>query len=292
VQLEFVEEEKQKRSLVVKPGVWAITSSSSGLTLKTTELTQDKLLDSFLHTKEVTGKIDCFFDNLHVYKEFGIEVPTRKMLLFGPAGVGKSALINKVSRKYVEQNNVAIIIWRTDKHDPYDVKQMFKDFKYQGVDRLIVIAEDLGGVEVDQVRIKSESSLLSLLDNQEKAMTIPTFILITTNYPENFLANLMNRPQRIDDKIEIGYPPAEARLELFKFFARPGQEVSQDALQLVASKKCSEFTPAHIKEVFLRSAIYSRPLEDTLGDMIKEIEHYKNAFSKRKPLGMGRQLDD
>lgn len=286
VQMEYVEEEKAKKSVTIKPGIWAINNSMGTLVLRPTTFTQDKLLDSFFHTKNVTDKIDCFFNRLHVYKEFGIEVAKRTILLFGPAGSGKSSIITKVCTKYSDLPGAAIVLWKTDKYDPYEVKMLFKNAQYEGVEKLILVAEDLGGVEVDQVRIKSESSLLSLLDNQEKALTIPTLILLTTNFPENFLANLMDRPGRIDDKIEVGYPPGEARQDLFKFFARPSQELSEEAMSLIASKPCDQFTPAHIKEIFVRAAIYDLSLLDSIRSLIRDVESYRNAFAKKKSLGI------
>lgn len=292
VQLEYVEEPSKPKTFTVKPGIWSIVNSFMGLTLSKTEFTKDRMLDSFFHTQHITDKIDSFFNRLHIYKEYGFDVPKRTMLFYGPAGSGKTSLINKACHKYVEAGNTAIVIWRTDRHEPYDVKQLFKSFKYEGVERIILIAEDLGGIEMDQIRIKSESSLLALLDNQEKTFTLPTLIMLTTNYPENFLGNLMNRPQRIDDKIEVGLPDAASRKQLFQFFARPGQEISEDVLNLVASKKCEEFTPAHIKEVFIRSAIYELPLEKSISAISDEITQFKNSFTKRMKLGITRPSED
>ena len=288
VQLEYIEEESKPRSITVKPGIWSIVSTYAGLNLSKTQFTNDRMLDSFLHTKDIEAKIDSFFSRLHIYREYGFDIPKRTMLFYGPAGSGKTSLINKACNKYVEAGNTAIVIWRTDRHEPYDVKQLFKSFKYEGVERIILIAEDLGGIEMDQIRIKSESSLLALLDNQEKTFTLPTLIMITTNYPENFLGNLMNRPQRIDDKIEVGLPDKESRKQLFQFFARPGQDVTEDILKIVESRRCEDFTPAHIKEVFIRSAIYELPLEQSIHMISDEIAQYKNAFTKKTKLGISK----
>jgi len=291
VQLEYVEEEKGKRTVNIKPGIWAIASSLGGLVLKPTELTRDRILETFLSTKNITDRADKFFSRLHVYKEFGIEVPKRTILLYGPPGTGKTVAISQVCQKYSDMKNAAIVLWKTDKHDPYEVKQLFKFATYEGVERLILVAEDLGGVEVDQMRIKSEPALLSLLDNKEKALTIPTLILVTTNFPENFLANLMDRPERIDDKIEVGYPGPEHRKELFKFFARPGQEVPGSVLDMLGDKRCESFTPAHLKEIFVRAAIYDLSLQESVESMVKDVERYKNAFSKRKSMGISSRDD-
>lgn len=285
VQLEYVEEDQKIEPYKVNPGIWTMSKTMGGLVLKPTEFSNDKILDSFIHTQNITDKVDAFFNRLHVYKKFGIEIPRRCLMLYGPAGTGKTQAVTKISQQYNSQKDVAVIIWKTDVLDPHDVKEFIKTFEYVGVKKLIFIAEDIGGVEIDQVRIKSESSLLSLLDNQEKAFKIPVMIIVTTNYPENLLANLTNRPQRIDDKVEVGFPSGEMRQELLKFFA--GEEKVTDALlEKIALKKYGEFTPAHIKECFVRSGIYDIPLEDAVDAIQKDIEHFKNMFQKKVKLGM------
>lgn len=288
VQLEYVESSRKSEPYKVEPGIWTIKKSMSGLSLKPTEFSDDKLLDSFIHTKNITDKVDSFFNRLHVYKQFGIEIPKRTLLLWGPPGTGKSSSITKVVEKYSKEKDVAILIWKTDVLDPHDVKEFLKTFEYVGVTRLIFIAEDIGGVEVDQVRIQSESSLLSLLDNQEKAFKIPVLMLVTTNYPENLLGNLTNRPQRIDDKIEIGFPPPEARYELMKFFGGANSP-PEEILKKIKDKKYGEFSPAHIKEIYVRSAIYDLPIEETMDQIQKEIEHFKNLFKEKIKLGIAVQ---
>ncbi len=285
VQLEYVEDVQPPQPYKVNPGIWTISKSPVGLILKPSEFSNDKVLETFVHTKKITERVDKFFQRLHVYAEFGIEVPRRCILLHGPAGSGKSQAINKVVRTYSDQKDTAIIIWKTDVIDPHDVKEFVKRFEYNNVTKLIVIAEDIGGVEIDQVRIKSESSLLSLLDNQEKAFRIPVMIIATTNYPENLLANLTNRPQRIDDKIEVSYPSGSERKELFKFFAG-SKEVDKKVYDLIQTKTFDNFTPAHIKEIFVRSAIYDISLQEAMNQIKNEIERFNNLFQNKIKMGL------
>lgn len=285
VQLEYIEETNKIAPYSVNPGVWTISKSAGQLILRPTEFSNDKILDSFVHTKEISVKVDSFFSRLHVYKQFGIEVPRRAMLLYGPAGTGKTQVVTKIAKKYIEFGDVAVIIWKTDVIDPYEVKEFVKSFEYKDVNKLIVIAEDIGGVEIDQVRIKSESSLLSLLDNQEKAFKIPVMIIATTNYPENLLANLTNRPQRIDDKIEVGYPDGKQRIKLFKFF-QGKRRFKPFIYEMIGSKACDSFTPSHIKEAFVRAAIYDISLKKSIEQIRKDIEKFNNLFQNKIKLGI------
>jgi SpoVK/Ycf46/Vps4 family AAA+-type ATPase len=205
---------------------------------------------------------------------------------------GKTTIIAESARKYGASANTFILIWHTDKIEAGDVKDFIKHLKYnENIDQMILIAEDIGGIEIDQARIRSESALLSLLDNQEQTFKVPTLILATTNYPENFMGNLTNRPNRFDDKIRVGFPKAEQRATLLKFYDKEGL-VDEEATSLISSKKCDEFTPAHLREAIIRSAIYDMPVANVIKDMVKEIEDFKRAFEVKAKSGVGLRNDD
>ena len=283
VQLEYIEGTAEREPFDVKPGIWAIQKTSKGLILLPTSFVSDKILDSFVNTKNITDKIDCFFNKIPIYKELGFEVAKRAALLYGPAGTGKSTSITVVANKYASDDKTAVIVWHTDKFEAFEVKDFIKSFRYVGVEKIILIVEDIGGVEIDQVRMKSDSSLLSLLDNQEKTFTIPTFILATTNYPGNFMGNLTNRPNRFDDKIEVGYPTSEQRSKLLEFFAK--DNITPESLVEIKENRCKEFSPAHIREVVIRSRLYDKSMESVIKEMCQEIETYKKSFEKSNKMG-------
>jgi SpoVK/Ycf46/Vps4 family AAA+-type ATPase len=287
VQLEYIDEDDAVyEPTIVKPGIFTIAKTMAGLKLVPTEFNKDTILENFVYTKEIEDRIDTFFKKVDTYHRYGFEIAKRGMLLFGPPGSGKSTVLNKVARKYSLDGETAILLWATDKFDASMVKDFIKSFDYKGVNRFILIAEDIGGVEVSNARIQSESSLLSLLDNQEKTFKISTMIIGTTNYPENFMGNLTNRPNRFDDKINVGFPPSEARVELLRFFDKDNL-ANEESLALMASKKCEEFTPSHIREVIIRSAIYDKHVTETITEMLTEIKKFKNAFEDKRKLGMG-----
>ncbi len=282
-QLEYVEDEDKVEPYKVRPGIWAIQKTVAGLKLVATSFVSDKILDTFVNTNNITDKIDCFFNKIPVYYEMGFEVAKRAALLYGPAGTGKSTAITKVANKYAADGKTAVVIWHTDKFEAYQVKDFIKSFHYDGVEKLILIAEDIGGVEIEQARMKSDSSLLSLLDNQEKTFNIPVFILATTNYPANFMGNLTNRPNRFDDKIEVGYPTSEQRVALLEFF---GKEMVKDIDRATMSQnQTKEFSPAHIREVVIRAKIYDKSLSQVISEMVAEIQTYNRAFEKGGKMG-------
>jgi len=158
------------------------------------------------------------------------------------------------------------------------VKDFIKTFEYKGVNKLILIMEDVGGVEMEQIRQASDPGLLSLLDNQEKTLTIPTLIIATTNFPEVFMSNITNRPGRFDDKIKAGYPPKEARIRLAEFFLK--RELDELEKQLISSKTGDKLSPAHIKEIIVRSVIHEKTVADAIKLVFKEIDDYEKGFAE------------
>lgn len=289
VQLKYFEEDEEyvKSSYPVRPGLFTVVKTMSGLALEPTKFVSDSLLDKFIHVENIINRIDSFFKNLHKYQKWGIEVPKRSIFLYGKAGTGKTSSIIKATTKYVDQGDALAVIWPTDKFEAYQIKDFIKTFDYNkhGVKKLILIIEDIGGVEVDQVRKSSDSGLLSLLDNQEKTFTIPVFIIATTNHPEIFLGNLTDRPGRFNDKIEVGVPGPEFRKALFKFFAKDLS--TPEAEELIASNKCKEFTADHIREIVIRADLYEKSFEQTITEIVNEMEDYKNMFQKKSKLGFG-----
>jgi ATP-dependent 26S proteasome regulatory subunit len=277
-QMEYVEEDETIHGEIAKPGIFSIVKTMAGMKLERTEFTKDDVLKDFVSTKEVTDKIDKFFNAIPKYAQYGI-FAKRGGLLFGPAGTGKTTIIAETCRKYAADGKTFILLWHTDKFEAGDVKDFIKHLQYEGVEKMILVVEDIGGVEIDQARIRSESALLSLLDNQESTFKIPVYIAATTNYPENFMGNLTNRPNRFDDKIRVGYPKGAARQQLLKFYDKENL-VDEAALVLIGSKKCDEFSPAHLREAIIRSAIYDVSPAATIRAMIKEIEEYNKAFSE------------
>lgn len=283
IQFEYKEAEKTFAKYPVKPGIYSILKTMAGYDLKPTSYARDGILDEFVSTKHIEEVVDCFFKNIPLYAEFGIEVPKRGVLLYGPAGGGKTTALNKCIEKYAADGRTAVVSWQTSKYEASEVQDFIRCFDYQGVDKIILVCEDLGGIENEQTRMRSDSSLLSLLDNQEKTFTIPVMIIATTNYPENFAANIMNRPGRFDDKIEVPPPSGDARKALLNFFSKGA--APQEALTLIASDKCKEFVPAQIREVYIRSRLRSKSITDTIKEMLEEVELYNKAFSKRKGVG-------
>lgn len=272
-------ETAEMEEIDVHPGLFTIEKAEEGLKLVRTEFVKDKIIEDMVNTSNIQDAVDCFINNIDLYKEFGIEVAKRNILLYGPQGTGKTTAISLSLEKYLKSKDTLVVVWHTAKWESRHVKDFIKRFKYNDVKYVFIIAEDLGGVEMENQRVQSDASLLSLLDNQEKTFKIPTCIIATTNFPEMFLANIANRPGRFDDKIEVGYPSGEDRVKLMQFFSK--NTATQEVLDIIKLSKCEKLSSAHLREIYIRSRIKSKPLIDSLNEVLQEIIKYDKGFSGR-----------
>jgi ATP-dependent 26S proteasome regulatory subunit len=290
IQFEYVEgdEDTSVKKYAVKSGLYTITVQNQQMVLKDAVFSEDRLLNEYVVTKDITDKINTFFDKVSVYKQYGI-FPKRGILLYGSPGAGKSVAISKICNEYAKQEDTIVVIWPSDKLEAKHVKDFLKSFDYDThkVKKIILVIEDLGGVEQSGNVRASESSLLSLLDNVDGTFSIPTMIVATTNFPESFLENLTDRPQRFDDVMEVKRPSAAFRSKFLEFFSQGA--ASESALALIQEKKYDVFSVAHIKEIVIRSAIYNIDLSQAIEQVLAQSSKSKKGFSNQKTMGFNNE---
>lgn len=287
VQMAYVETETYREPIIAKPGVWTIVKTMAGLMLEPTKFQSNNVLKEFVNTKPILDKCNNFFNRLHVYEKYKV-FPKRGIMLYGPPGTGKSTAIGEICNSVKENPEYFVLVWHTDQIEAGQVKDFIKNLKYEGPSKMILVVEDIGGIESENRR-GSESSLLALLDNQEEAFKIPTLILATTNYIHNFQGNLTNRPGRFDEKLQIGFPPAEAREKLLKHYDIDNI-ISEEAMSIIKSKDCEKFTPAQLQELIIRSALNAVDPVVVIKEMVTEIKKFeKNFEDPTKGFGLNRE---
>jgi SpoVK/Ycf46/Vps4 family AAA+-type ATPase len=290
-QYEFISQDNDS-AIEAKPGIFRIEVENYSAKLVPTEFMDEPLLEEYIHTEEVSSKIDKFFSKIDIYKQYGV-FPKRGCLLYGSQGTGKSRILTKVINNYVKDDKTFVLVWNTDKYEARHMKSLLQSITYdKSIEKMILVAEDIGGVEYNGgAKLPSQSSMLSLLDNVEKTFTIPTLILATTNFPESLLENLTNRPQRFDDVVKVGNPSPEFRAKFLGFFSK--DEATEEDKEEIKNRKYNDLSVAHIKEIVIRAKLYDVSFAESMKQVLKQCSRAKkDDFSdSSRRMGIG-SLDD
>jgi hypothetical protein len=293
-QFEFVEEKIDK--LEVKPGVFTLQSTQAGMKLNPSTLQVNNLLTSVLNTKSILEEAHLFFNNLDIYEQLGGELgdqKVRKILMHSDPGCGKTSSIASFALTAIKEDpGTVVFIWPTNSVDSSDMNTFLSDqvVYLPECTRLILIAEDIGGTHEGHGGPRQvDNDLLELLDGVKKKFILPTLFLATTNYPQNLLSALADRPGRFDLILKLEAPSAQERVDLFEFKLK--RSLTAEEKKAVLSKKAEGFSPAHVREVVVRSLLKKWPLSKAIDEMAQHREQFKNNFEK-KTKSLGFMEDD
>jgi ATP-dependent 26S proteasome regulatory subunit len=283
-------EPDEDRKMVIKPGVYNIQYEVNNVVPKKTELRNRNLLTSVSNTKSIVDEADLFFNNLDVYDFLG-EPKSRKILLYSDPGMGKTATITQYCTQAIAQDpGTVIMLWPTSEVEAADVsKFLSKNSKFnKKCTRLILTMEDIGGGEREgsgNARAV-DSAMLNLLDGLEVTFKLPTLIIATTNYPQNLLSALADRPGRFDLILPLQPPPYEEKVQLLEFISKnPVDDATKEALR---DRKAENLSIAHLKEIVIRSMLRKVPMAVMVKEIIKHRDRFKKGFEEGGDLGFGR----
>jgi SpoVK/Ycf46/Vps4 family AAA+-type ATPase len=280
---------EHKKKIKIKPGIFTLTDTNLGITLEETELRENQLLETIDNTSTIIKEAKTFFSKLHIYEQLN-RVKKRGVLLFSAPGLGKTSAISKFCRDFVEEDSGTIVVyWPTSEIEADRVSKFLSvrsEYASQCT-RLILIIEDIGGGERENGgSINSvDSGLLNLLDGINVTFKLPTFIIATTNHPENLLGALANRPGRFDLMLELRPPSAKERVELVEFIAK--RKLTEEESEKISSKEVDSFSIAHLEEVVVRSMLHDKTIPQVVDEMLEHISKFNRNFEDKKSVGIG-----
>lgn len=288
VHFKLIEEDKPIRDrFVIKPGVFNIVKTMSGLILDEFKIKQPSLLESINNTSTIMSEVNFFFNRLNVYEELGLE-KKRALLLYGAPGTGKTASIARVCNKLIEEDKGTVIInWNSASIESEGVLDFFSSASTfdSNVTRMVLIIEDIGSNHEAHYGTRGvDRSLLNFLDGVGVNFAVPTFILATTNYASNLPENLADRPGRFDRMIEIPPPGDKERVQLMKFIAK--RDLTSDESGVIGSKLCDGFSIAHLKEIVVRSRLNEKSFKEVASDMVSHSKKFSKGFENGGNMGL------
>lgn len=287
-QFKFKRTTKEKK-FIAKPGYYVLAEEGHSLTLKETQLRQRDLLTSMTNTQSIFNEAKTFFSRLHIYDMLG-EPKARKILIYSQPGMGKTASITQYCQMaVVEDPGTVTVVWPTSQVDADSVLDFLeRKIEYtKKCTRMILIMEDIGGGERENQGESRgvDSALLDLLDGLRIVFKLPTFMIATTNYPQNLLSALADRPGRFDMMLELDPPSYEERVQVVEFIAK--RKLSNEEKESLNSKEIKDFSIAHLKEIVIRSMLHEKSIQQVIKELVAHKKRFYDAFEKKKKDSVG-----
>lgn len=157
-------------------------------------------------TNVVLDEAERFWNNEDRYRKHNL-LFKRGIILYGPAGSGKTVTLKLLMNKLVGRGGIVIVV-----HHVSLATMALKAVKRIEPRRnLICVFEDIDEI----INANGEAILLSMLDGEHNVDRVLN--VATTNFPERLGARIINRPSRFDRRVEVDMPGALAREAYIKF---------------------------------------------------------------------------
>ncbi len=216
--------------------------------------------------QKVDEDMDFFFNNLKLFIRFNMS-GIRKILLIGEPGTGKSSYCAEIARKHSQSQ---LVVFGTN---IYEVAQHIrKTANYN--QRSIVILED-----ADSSLQGARSSVLNFLDGIDQPVTKNgTYLIFTTNYPQQIEPRILKRPGRIDKIIHFGALEGIDAIDCARHYFEgliDFELISKNGISEQLQKAFDGLTGAQIKELSHATASYvvGQKLEDLTIETIKFVRN-------------------
>jgi hypothetical protein len=245
----------------LEPGQYEVQhSQSSGYFFQRKLANFDELMqlpDSA--SEEMIQNIKTFWTKEEHFRSFGF-LWKRGILLWGPAGSGKTSTLQLISQDIVEMGGISVYVTH-----PGTCAQGLSIFRRIEPDRpCVVMLEDLDAM----ISNHGEHEVLALLDGE---LQIDNVVFIaTTNYPERLDKRIVNRPSRFDIVKLIGMPNAAARK---MYLSKKNKRLVKKPEELAQWVKESDgFSIAHLKELIVSVEVFEVSLNHAIKRLRKMMD--------------------
>lgn len=264
------------------PGLYDIrVSHSVGLYFDKLQFSTESILmfpDS--KSEEVVREIQKFWERERFFKEREGKTPIkykRGIILYGPAGSGKTSTIALVMKDVIDRGGVVFVF--SDPDTFIEGVRVFR--KVQPNTKIVVLMEDIDVI----LQRHDESTVLNILDGVNSFEDV--VFLATTNYPEKLGDRIINRPSRFDKRIKIGFPCSAAR-KMYLEHLLTKTEIKEKAIDINKwVEDTEEFSLAHLKELVVSVVILDNNYEEAIKTLKKMKEIVLTSEEDDKKIGFG-----
>jgi len=260
-------------------GVYRIDSDNRGICFQRMRVITDSLIElEDSASLRVISSMKVFWESKQEYTKRSI-LYKRGILLWGPAGSGKTATIGLLTKELLGSEGIVIVC-----SHPGLVSEGLSILRRIEADRnLIVVLEDIDEI----MEQHGEHSLLALLDGENQVDNV--VMLATTNYPERLGARIINRPSRFDERILVDMPSPRAR-ERYLRHVTASEEIDEARIaRWVADTE--GLSVAHLRELVVAVFCLKQPYEEVMV-RLKAMQFQLKALPefKRGPGGFADQI--
>ena len=202
-------------------------------------------------SEEIINNIKKFWNKEETFRKLGF-LWKRGILLFGPAGSGKTSTVQLIIKDIIQRGGIAVYV----KEPKLTASGLEMLRKIEPTRPIIVVVEDIDALQ----QVHGEADLLAMLDGD---LQIDNVVFIaTTNYPEKLDKRLINRPSRFDIVRKIGMPSDEARA-IYLADRNPRLLESEEEFEKWVAET-DGFSIAHLKELIVSVEALGADLDDTV----------------------------
>lgn len=248
-------------------GSYVFEDTNRGTLIKKVDFSRDNFID-LRGNFDLIKDFNEFKNNKEKYRRLGPRA--RKGLLFyGPPGNGKTAQItNLAARAEEDKFRVFFIDRKFPLKDLLQFKSLFED------DDNVFIIEEI----TERADGRAAEEVLSFLDGELSWKN--SYVIATTNNPEELPWNLVDRPSRF--KIILEFPnPTDKEREVYLRHMKVNDSLIEETVKLTENMSLD-----YIKNIVLDSFLEDK----TIPELIKEYKERRNKVGnkfKSQKLGLG-----
>jgi AAA+ superfamily predicted ATPase len=262
------------RREILPSGIYRVDSDQMGQFFVRTKVVTDNLIElDDAATTRVLSSIRAFWESRVEYVKRGV-LYKRGLLLWGPAGSGKTATLALLMKDLLRMDGLVFIC-----QHPETLSTMLAVLRRIEPERnVIVVLEDID----ELVQRYGEHDILALLDGESQIDNVVN--IATTNYPERLGARIINRPSRFDERILIDMPNKGSREKYLRHAAK-NETMPADMLSAWVDRT-EGFSVAHLRELVVAVFCLKQPFEEVL-ERLSKMQYQPKALKEFARPAMG-----
>src|SRR5277367_1475830 len=263
----------------VPAGIYEIDNDNSGWFLTKVKFPSDTLLRlPGMPIDYILGQIDTFWTREELFKQTGL-LHKRGILMYGPAGCGKTSIIRLLCDDVVNKRD-GIVIMVTNCRLAETALGGIRQIEPRRP--ILTIIEDIETFMGQSDESSSARALLALLDGETQVDHVVH--LATTNKPDLLEDRIVKRPGRFDLVIGLNHPVADARKAYLYNILK--DHVTEEELQSMTDET-EGLGLAHLRELVVASYCLGLDRKETLARLKTNFKDKLKVGKNSKGAGMG-----